>query len=241
VVSSEGSESHKHYMTATSGQMAQLGNLGDVTSLRSSMGISSVIQANDDTEEGLYGMSGSAFDKTTKRKPGAEGESISDLFDRAKNEIKALTVKYNERMDELKAQRDKRREAKSAVKNWLSDFEKKNGRPAAMDDRKQAQNLFVTFRELTKACEDLEKEKDEVLGQKIEAEGRLRMVEDQVKQLGVDEDEFRGVDLEPAEPVATSPSKGHKSSRGGLPASSITSRGFAERDHGSHRGQKGHE
>ena len=52
---------------------------------------------------------------------------------------------------------------------------------------------------MTKVCDDLEKGKDEVLGKKIEAEGRLRMVEDQVKQLGVDEDEFNGVDLEPVE------------------------------------------
>ena len=50
-------------------------------------------------------------------------ESISDLFDRAKSEIAALTVEYNERMDELKAQRNKRRDAKSAIKMWLIDRE----------------------------------------------------------------------------------------------------------------------
>ena len=47
-----------------------------------------------------------------------------------------------------------------------------------MGDRKQAQDLFIAFRDLTKDCEDIEKAKDEVLGKKIEAEGRLRMVED---------------------------------------------------------------
>ena len=206
-MSSRENDSHTHYMTASSGKMAQLGNMGDVRSLRISMGMSPLSEPLDDSEGGLYDMSGSIFKETTKRKPDAGSESISDLFDRAKSEIAALTVEYNERMDELKAQRNKRRDAKSAIKMWLIDFENKNGRPANMGDRKQAQDLFIAFRDLTKDCEDIEKAKDEVLGKKIEAEGRLRMVEDQVKQLGVDEDEFNGVDLKPAEPAPTSLAK----------------------------------
>ena len=139
--------SRKHYQMATSSQMAQLGNMGNVNSMRDSMGLGAIPERYDpQSEESFYGMSGSSFDKTAKRKPGPGGESISDLFKRAKAEIAALTSKYNDSMSALKAQRDKRREAKNAVKNWLSDFEKKTGRPATMDDRKQAQDLFVAFR-----------------------------------------------------------------------------------------------
>ena len=70
-MSSRENDSHTHYMTASSGKMAQLGNMGDVRSLRISMGMSPLSEPLDDSEGGLYDMSGSIFKETTKRKPDA--------------------------------------------------------------------------------------------------------------------------------------------------------------------------
>jgi hypothetical protein len=170
------------YHQASSLPTSQLGNRGVVSGSPDE----DLFRLGDDFND-------NANSSSKKNDPGMR--SIKDLFDRAKAEIAQCTQEYEKAVATLKAVKTQRREGKTAVKDWLTNFEQNNGRVANMEDRKAAQGLFVAFRDLTSSVETQERSKEAALALKIEAEGRLTMVQDQMRELGVDQDEFVGVDL----------------------------------------------
>ena len=127
---------------------------------------------------------------------GEETESIKSLLAKATKEAQSLNIQYDQALKDVSDKKKDRFDSKSAITNWLNDFEKEHGYVSTLDDRKVAQPLFESYQIVAKQYDESKEAKDFILTSKMEAEGRVTLILDQLKQLNVDEEDFKGLDFE---------------------------------------------